>query len=87
MRKDKKSLASSEQQCLFVGDSLKQARQSKKMEVKDVAQQLYINPSIITHLEEENYDQIGAEVFIKGNQIYFCWLILQKLCQFFCMFR
>ena len=67
MIKDKKSLASSEQQCLFVGDSLKQARKSKKMEVEDVAQQLYINPSIITHLEEENFDQIGAEVFIKGH--------------------
>ena len=67
MRKNKKNVTSSEQQCLFVGDSLKQARQSKKMEVKDVAQQLYINPSIITHLEEENYNQIGAEVFVKGH--------------------
>ena len=67
MRNNKKDLASSEQQCLFVGDSLKQARKSKKMEVEDVAKQLYINPSIITHLEEENYDQIGAEVFIKGH--------------------
>ena len=67
MRNDKKDLASSEQQCLFVGDSLKQARKSKKLEVEDVAQQLYINPSIITHLEEENYGQIGAEVFIKGH--------------------
>ena len=37
------------------------------MEVEDVAQKLYINPSIITHLEEENFDQIGAEVFIKGH--------------------
>ena len=67
MRNNKKDLASSEQQCLFVGDSLKQARKSKQMEVEDVAQQLYINPSIITHLEEGNYDQIGAEVFIKGH--------------------
>ena len=67
MRNNKKDLASSEQQCLFIGDSLKQARKSKQMEVEDVAQQLYINPSIITHLEEENYDQIGAEVFIKGH--------------------
>ena len=67
MRNNKKDLASTEQQCLFVGDSLKQARKSKQMEVEDVAQQLYINPSIITHLEEENYDQIGAEVFIKGH--------------------
>jgi len=67
MRTVKKSLVPSEQQCLFVGDSLKQARKSKKMEVEDVAQQLYINPSIITYLEEENFDQIGAEVFIKGH--------------------
>ena len=67
MRNNKKDLASSEQQCLFVGDSLKQARKSKKMEVEDVAQKLYINASIVTHLEEENYDQIGAEVFIKGH--------------------
>ena len=67
MRKNKKNVTSSEQQCLFVGDSLKQARKSKKMEVEEVAQQLYINPSIITHLEEEKFDQIGAEVFIKGH--------------------
>ena len=67
MRNNKKDLAPSEQQCLFIGDSLKQARKSKQMEVEDVAKQLYINPSIITHLEEENYDQIGAEVFIKGH--------------------
>ena len=67
MRNNKKDLAPSEQQCLFVGDSLKQARKSRQMEVEDVAKQLYINPSIITHLEEENYDQIGAEVFIKGH--------------------
>ena len=67
MRNNKKDLASTEQQCLFVGDSLKQARKSKQMEVEDVAQQLYVNPSIISHLEEENYDQIGAEVFIKGH--------------------
>ena len=67
MRKNNKDLAPLEQQCLFVGDSLKQARKSKQMEVEDVAKQLYINPSIITHLEEENYDQIGAEVFIKGH--------------------
>jgi cytoskeletal protein RodZ len=67
MRKNNKELAPSEQQCLFVGDSLKQARKSKKLEIEDVAQQLYVNPSIINHLEEENFDQIGAEVFITGH--------------------
>ena len=67
MRKNNKDLAPSEQQCLFVGDSLKQARKSKKLEIEDVAQQLYVNPSIINHLEEENFDQIGAEVFILGH--------------------
>ena len=67
MRKNKKEPIQSKQQCLFVGDTLKQARKSKNMEVEAVAQQLYINPSIITYLEEENFDQIGAEVFIKGH--------------------
>ncbi len=67
MRKNNKDLVPPEQQCLFVGDSLKQARKSKKLEIEDVAQQLYVNPSIITHLEEENFDQIGAEVFITGH--------------------
>ena len=67
MRKNNKELAPAEQQCLFVGDSLKQARKSKKLEIEDVAQQLYVNPSIINHLEEENFDQIGAEVFITGH--------------------
>ena len=52
---------------MFVGDSLKQARKSKKLEIEDVAQQLYVNPSIINHLEEENFDQIGADVFIIGH--------------------
>ncbi len=67
MRKNNKDLVPSEQQCLFVGDSLKQARKSKKLEIEDVAQQLYVNPSIINHLEEENFDQIGADVFIIGH--------------------
>ena len=67
MRKNNKELAPSEQQCLFVGDSLKQARKSQKLEVEDVALQLYVNPSIINHLEEENFDQIGADVFIRGH--------------------
>jgi len=67
MRKNNKDLVPSEQQCLFVGDSLKQARKSKKLEIEDVAQHLYVNPSIINHLEEENFDQIGAEVFITGH--------------------
>ena len=67
MRKNNKELPPSEQQCLFVGDSLKQARKSKKLEIEDVAQQLYVNPSIINHLEEENFDQIGADVFIRGH--------------------
>ena len=67
MRKNNKDLVPPEQQCLFVGDSLKQARKSKKLEIEDVAQQLYVNPSIINHLEEENFDQIGAEVFITGH--------------------
>ena len=67
MRKNNKDLVPSEQQCLFVGDSLKQARKSKKLEIEDVAQQLYVNPSIINHLEEENFDQIGADVFIRGH--------------------
>jgi len=82
MRNNKKNVVSSEQQCLFVGDSLKQARKSKKMEVEDVAQQLYINPSIITHLEEENFDQIGAEVFVKGhlkNYAQFLGLSVEKI--------
>jgi len=67
MRKNKKELALSEQECLFIGDSLRQARKSKNMAIEDVAEQLYINPSIISHMEEENFDQIGAEVFIKGH--------------------
>jgi len=67
MRKNKKELAASEQECLFVGDSLRQARISKNMAIEDAAEQLYINPSIISHMEEENFDQIGAEVFIKGH--------------------
>jgi len=67
MRNNNKDLTPSEQQCLFVGDSLKQARKSKNMEMEDVAQQLYISPSIISNLEEENFDQIGAEVFVKGH--------------------
>ena len=67
MRNNKNNLAPLEQQCFFVGDSLKQARKSKNMEIEDVAQQLYINPSTISHMEEENFDQIGEEVFIKGH--------------------
>ena len=52
---------------LFVGASLKKARESKKLSVEDVAKELYVAPSIVVALEEEAFDKIGPVVYIKGH--------------------
>ena len=52
---------------LFVGASLKKARESKKLSIEDVAKGLYVVPSIVVALEEEAFDKIGPVVFIKGH--------------------
>ena len=52
---------------LFVGASLKKARESKKLSIEDVANRLYVVPSIVIALEEESFDNIGPGVYVKGH--------------------
>ena len=52
---------------LFVGASLKKARESKKLSIEDVANGLYVDPSIVIALEEEVFDKIGPGVYVKGH--------------------
>ena len=52
---------------LFVGASLKKARESKKLSIEDAAKGLYVAPSIVIALEEEAFDTIGPGVFVKGH--------------------
>ena len=58
---------SAKQNELFVGDSLKKARESKKLSIEDVANRLYVVPSIVIALEEESFDNIGPGVYVKGH--------------------
>ena len=58
---------SAKQDELFVGASLKKARETKKLSIEDVAKGLYVAPSIVIALEEEAFDKIGPVVFIKGH--------------------
>jgi cytoskeletal protein RodZ len=58
---------SAKQNELFVGASLKKVRESKKLSIEDVAKGLYVVPSIIIALEEETFDNIGPDVYIKGH--------------------
>ena len=58
---------SAKQEELFVGASLKKARETKKLSIEDVAKGLYVAPSIVIALEEEAFDKIGPGVYIKGH--------------------
>ena len=58
---------SAKQNELFVGASLKKARETKKLSIEDVAKRLYVAPSIVIALEEEVFDTIGPGVFVKGH--------------------
>ena len=52
---------------LFVGASLKKERESKQLSIRDVANELYVDPSIVIALEEESFDNIGPGVYVKGH--------------------
>ena len=58
---------SAKQDELFVGASLKKARDTKKLSIEDVAKGLYVAPSIVIALEEEAFDKIGPGVYVKGH--------------------
>ena len=58
---------SAKQDELFVGASLKKARDTKKLSIEDVANGLYVDPSIVIALEEEAFDKIGPGVYVKGH--------------------
>ena len=58
---------SAKQNELFVGASLKKVRESKKLSIEDVANGLYVDPSIVIALEEEVFDKIGPGVYVKGH--------------------
>ena len=58
---------SAKQEELFVGASLKKARDTKKLSIEDVAKGLYVAPSIVIALEKEAFDKIGPGVYVKGH--------------------
>ena len=58
---------SAKQNELFVGASLKKARESKKLSIEDAAKGLYLAPSIVIALEEEAFEKIGPGVYVKGH--------------------
>jgi cytoskeleton protein RodZ len=48
------------------GDRLQSARISIGMTVEEVASKMHLSPAILTNLEENNFDEITAPIFVKG---------------------
>ncbi len=48
------------------GQLLRTARQQAKLSVQDIAQKLHLNSSVITDIEDDNYDRNISMTFIKG---------------------
>ena len=49
------------------GASLRQAREARGMGIKDIAQDLHLDPWIIEALEADDFEALGAPVFAKGH--------------------
>jgi len=49
-----------------IGEKLRQARESKKITIKEVVQDTNINPVYLTALEEEDFDKFPSETYLTG---------------------
>ena len=48
------------------GDMLHSARIAKGMSLNDVANKMHLSTAILTSLEENNFEEITAPIFVKG---------------------
>ncbi|HHQ13774.1 MAG TPA: DUF4115 domain-containing protein [Chromatiales bacterium] len=49
------------------GDRLREARESKKLAVEQVAESLHLDEHLVVAIEQENFDALGAPVFVRGH--------------------
>ena len=49
-----------------LGLELKRGREAKGYTVERIADELHLRPSIVTAMEEENYELLPADIFLKG---------------------
>jgi len=49
-----------------LGKALKQGRENKNFSISRVADGLHLRPSIVTSIEDENYDLLPGDLFLKG---------------------
>jgi len=52
---------------LGLGDRLRSARKAKAISLESVAEALHLDESVVLHLEEERFDELGAPVFVRGH--------------------
>ncbi|MEO7773438.1 MAG: helix-turn-helix transcriptional regulator [Steroidobacteraceae bacterium] len=52
---------------LFVGRRLRAAREKLGMSVIQTSEKLHLDPVIIDALEAENFDKLGAPVYVRGH--------------------
>ena len=57
------------------GKILKTARDELKYSVEHVAHELHLRASVVTAMEEEDYDQFSSDVFLKGYFRSYCRLV------------
>ena len=48
------------------GERLQAARIKKGLSLEDVANRMHLSPSILEALEDNNFDEITAPIFVKG---------------------
>ncbi len=49
-----------------LGERLRAARESKNLSLQDLAAMLHLQPNIIQHLENNQFDQLAAPTYVKG---------------------
>ncbi len=54
-------------QQLLIGDRLREAREAAAIPVEKIASDLLLDPSVLVHLEAEEFAELGAPVFVRGH--------------------
>ncbi len=49
------------------GDRLRRAREDKRLAVEQVAESLHLDEHLVVAIEQENFDALGAPVFMRGH--------------------
>lgn len=49
-----------------LGERLREARESGSLSMRDIAEELRVEPRVLESLEADNFDGLGAPVFVKG---------------------